>query len=388
MIQEKLIEPVKFPQFHFPVKSQQEKQTSAISSQMSCPDSGHHSGMENKSQDSMIDESVNPRLNSPKIIQEDSSDEDDDDLPDLFLSNSDKLSGKQFPSQRQIEPDFKTHLQAPVNENEINSQQSTEPDSQIVEEFESQSGKETDSQKIEDVESLSLKDFDSQNDHELLDSISDPLEHPAGDKNVSISTKEAELIEKMKQSSNVIMKSLASTVHNSSAAEDIVNNGSEVELESTVSQSSCMNSDSLCKVNYDKNGNVAKEHCSVNARNGLYLEGKLQECSNNHINTADSQELVPHSTSQTSCKQVDVEMSLQEAKQKAVEELESRGVVPKLGNGHADFIIFDDSNERKMNDNVNDPRKRGIKKFVDRILQQMQQSRKRTLPSSKNVEIR
>lgn len=333
MIQDKIAETsiVKLPRLHNSGRSSQRrgKHTLTAASQQSLPDSGHASSSSNlQSQGSDRQPSAEPSEGAPSLPHPGTCPISEDDLPDLVNNHSDGLCDSQSDSQQNVQgskvpQDLQESDDLPASQSTVRreaSQPVSDRDQDMVEEFDSPpSVDDSLSQRIEDVESLSLKDCDSQRSEGVVNSLPDSLE----------------------QSASI---------------------GDSATAESRLPQPHA----NVCGKENDLSRADLVRPCPASMTD---KEGDAVQSTGDAVTSKGGSEPT-------------VVSSLQVARQKAVEQLAEKGVVPLLSRGNGQFIILDEEYKDEGN---KDEKERGRNALMARLLKQYQKKEPR---KAADVEIR
>ena len=383
VIQDKIAESsvVKLPRMRRPGRSSQKsgKHSSAAAcySQHSLPDSGHASSTNDPSQGDDRQPPAEPS-DLPSLPCSSTCPIGEDDLPDLVDKNhSDGLcdSHSQSDSQQNVRKESKVPQESqesrstmrkedsqPVSESKVppGCQDSQESQSTVrredsqpvserdacdtVEEFDSPPpAVDSLSQRIEDVESLSLKDCDSQRSEDVVNLVSDSLE--PGDACDAGET-----------------DSGGAHARAAGANDDDDNESSGVGGSATPESRQAQ----PC-------ANVSHEESDL-GQTELAASSPVRVAEKEGGTTRNDGDAVTPNADTVS--EETVVSSLQAARQKAVEELAGKGVVPALSRGNGRFILLDESVAEKA---------RGKNALMDRLLKQY---KKREPKKPADVEIR
>ncbi|KAK7103502.1 claspin-like [Littorina saxatilis] len=377
VIQDKIAEPsiVKLPNLRHSGRSSQKAQrhSSAAESQQSLPDSGHVSGGSNPSSQGNV--------SKPSVVEAGDSAVQvnatgEDELPDLVANHSDGLSVSQPISQlnsQQTEEGEESQISqcSQSTTRRENSQPVSDGDNMMVEEYDSPApeNSQSQSQRIEEVESLSVKDCDSQRSQDAADTVSESLELEHADACVDDgdeATKDAEIVQ-TNGGTSTVSASVSSRVADSTLSESV----QKLANEDIGSKDKTLDTDESKK---QTNENIVSKDNTLENNESNAADSKEKE---SDLCASDSK---GEDGSNNTAEEVTVP-SLQTARQKALEELEQKGVVPALRRPNGSFIVLDDDEPEVKKD---DPRSKGMQKLLDLLLKQHQ---KKEPKKPKDVEI-
>ncbi|XP_076443090.1 uncharacterized protein LOC143281711 [Babylonia areolata] len=306
-----------------------EKQSSVTHSQQSLPDSGIvSSGVETQSQGAHSHKASGKETHPSQVSDTVACPLGEDELPDLVSNHSDGL----FDSQNTLKgSDLDASSQTVQGcggvAERTDSQNVSDVGETVVEQFDSPPVAEmSQSQQIEDVESLSVKEGDSQESERVTDSVQESLES------------------------------------------DVVSDEKTVEGEQVTGASMEKNEHAV------KTNRKGKQSCEDDS--GIENDFSKQLNASSPVKATSQKK----TSDKDMVSEESQQNSLKSARQKIVEELAQKGVVPAIGKGGGDFIILDEE--------ASDKQEKKKKSNVDRLLERLMRHYPKKEPKkSRNVEI-